>query len=191
MARETGERYRGVLYGGFMATRDGVRLIEYNARFGDPEAMNVLPILRGDFVELCSTVAAGTLDPANYSFLPRATVCKYIVPAAYPNPTPGTNTIVVPDEVQTGENVRWYWAASERGNGDVYLTSSRAGAIVGIDDSLAMAEGAAEHAAREIRGRVRHRSDIGTAKVIDARVRHMRSLRAEPTTDRRGTAVPG
>jgi phosphoribosylamine--glycine ligase len=46
--KKTGKPYVGVLYGGFMATRDGVKLIEYNARFGDPEAMNVLSILASD-----------------------------------------------------------------------------------------------------------------------------------------------
>ena len=40
-----GEGYKGILYGGFMATSNGVKLIEYNSRFGDPEAMNVLSIL--------------------------------------------------------------------------------------------------------------------------------------------------
>jgi phosphoribosylamine--glycine ligase len=191
LARDTGEPYRGVLYGGFMATRDGIRLIEYNARFGDPEAMNVLPLLQGDFVELCSSVAAGQLDRAGYSFAPKATVCKYIVPADYPDATAGTNAISVPDEVRAAENVHWYWSACEGEDGNVYLTSSRAGAVVGIDDSLTVAERAAEEAARQIRGRVRHRSDIGSARLVAARVRHMQSLRHNPTSDRRGLAVPG
>ena len=49
--RETGSLYKGVMYGGFIATKDGVKLLEYNARFGDPEAMNILPLLKTDFVE--------------------------------------------------------------------------------------------------------------------------------------------
>src|SRR3989338_1994109 len=47
--QETGLYYKGVMYGGFILTKDGVKLIEYNARFGDPEAMNVLPLLKTDF----------------------------------------------------------------------------------------------------------------------------------------------
>ena len=46
--KKTGSPYIGILYGGFMATRDGVKLIEYNSRFGDPEAMNVLSIMESD-----------------------------------------------------------------------------------------------------------------------------------------------
>ena len=57
---ETGEYYNGIMYGGFILTRDGVKLLEYNARFGDPEAMNVLPLLKTDFVSVCQ--AANTLS---------------------------------------------------------------------------------------------------------------------------------
>ena len=53
LLKETGHKYKGILYGGFMATRDGIRLLEYNARFGDPETMNVLPLLETDFVDIC------------------------------------------------------------------------------------------------------------------------------------------
>ena len=55
--KKTGHPYRGVLYGGFMATADGVRLIEYNARFADPEGMNIIPLFNSDFLEMCYAVA--------------------------------------------------------------------------------------------------------------------------------------
>jgi phosphoribosylamine--glycine ligase len=178
LASDTGEPYRGVLYGGFMATRDGLRLIEYNARFGDPEAMNVLPLLRGDFVELCSAVTEGRLGQVDCSFQPSATVCKYIVPSAYPQRSTGRERIVLPDEYRDAKDLKWFWAACEQDQDEVYLTSSRSGAFVGIGDSLQSAEALAERAAQKVQGPVRHRSDIGTAEVIDARIRHMNSLRS-------------
>ena len=58
---ETGTPYVGILYGGFMLTRDGVKVIEYNARFGDPEAMNVLSILESDFLSICISMVDGNL----------------------------------------------------------------------------------------------------------------------------------
>jgi phosphoribosylamine---glycine ligase len=180
LAEATGEPYIGVLYGGFMATRDGVRLIEYNCRFGDPEAMNVLPLLRADFVELCMAAAAGELRRVEYSFDAKATVCKYIVPEAYPSPSPVPHPISVPDDVRAASDVRWYWAASQQVGEDVFMTSSRAGAFIGIGDSLEEAERVAERAAQnlaELSGGVRHRADIGRSKVIAARVDHMRELR--------------
>ena len=57
----TGEPYRGILYGGFMATVNGVKLIEYNARFGDPEAMNLLALLRTDLASICNDIVEGNL----------------------------------------------------------------------------------------------------------------------------------
>jgi len=66
--QETGEYYKGVMYGGFIVTRDGVRLLEYNARFGDPEAMNILPLLKTDFVDICKAIINGTLKDLDVEF---------------------------------------------------------------------------------------------------------------------------
>ncbi|MBP2667610.1 MAG: phosphoribosylamine--glycine ligase [Firmicutes bacterium] len=60
--KETGEYYKGIMYGGFIITKSGIKLLEYNARFGDPEAMNTLPILRTDFVDVCTAIINGTLN---------------------------------------------------------------------------------------------------------------------------------
>jgi phosphoribosylamine--glycine ligase len=177
LASDTGERYRGVLYGGFIATRDGLRLIEYNSRFGDPEAMNVLPLLRGDFVELCSAVAAGELGRVDYAFEPKATVCKYIVPKAYPAPSAHNGVIRLPSDWRESKNLHWYWAACRLVDQSIYLTASRSGAVVGIGASLQEAETLAERAAQQVQGNVRHREDIGTSELVNARIRHMRSLR--------------
>lgn len=180
IARDTGEPYRGVLYGGFMATRDGTRLVEYNSRFGDPEAMNVLPILDADFVELCSAVTTGNLSRVSYSFAHKATVCKYVVPRAYPDPTASSEPVEV--DVQNDDaSLHWYWAACKEEDGQVLMTSSRAGAFVGVAESLSEAEAIAEKAASSMGGQVRHRPDIGRSEVVDARVRHMQALRTQPT----------
>ena len=184
LATETGEAYRGVLYGGFMATCDGVRLIEYNSRFGDPEAMNILPLLSADFVELCGAAAIGELARVDWSFERKATVCKYVVPSAYPGTSAAPERITVPDSDTLPADLKWYWAACRQDAGDVFLTSSRSGAFVGIGESLEEAEGIAEAAALDLEetngGRVRHRSDIGRPEVIGRRVSHMKSVRGTP-----------
>jgi phosphoribosylamine--glycine ligase len=182
LARETGEPYRGVLYGGFMVTRSGVRLIEYNCRFGDPEAMNVLPLLEGDFVELCAAAARGRLGTAEQSWQRRATVCKYMVPRDYPDVAPTPARIDVPPELRHATGLRWFWAACQRQNGEVFLTSSRSGAFVGIADTLEEAERIAEDAAQALEkhneGVIRHRRDIGTSELVERRVAHMGALRS-------------
>ena len=80
--KSSGVEYKGILYGQFMLTKAGIMVVEYNCRFGDPEAMNVLPLLRSDFIELAESAIDGTLKSTEYEL--SATVCKYVVPAGYP-----------------------------------------------------------------------------------------------------------
>ena len=171
--KETGEYYKGVMYGGFIATADGVRLIEYNARLGDPEAMNVLPVLKTDMVELSQAIVDGTLDRISLEFEDLATVCKYAVPEAYPdNP-------VKDDKVEKGDvgAAKLYYASVDKREDGLYMTGSRAIALVGIAPSIPEAEQIAENAVRNIKGRVFHRPDIGTAELIAKRIEHMKQLR--------------
>jgi phosphoribosylamine--glycine ligase len=83
--KETGERYQGILYGSFIATEKGVGVIEFNARFGDPEALNVLSILKTDFIAICNAIAKEKLEQLPIKFANLATVCKYSVPVGYPD----------------------------------------------------------------------------------------------------------
>lgn len=179
--RETGEYYRGVMYGGFMATADGVRLLEYNARFGDPEAMNTLPLLETDFVAVCRAVIAGTLDTLPIRFAKRATVCKYVVPKGYglPKDHPDARSTSARIEVGDVGAARLYHSSVDQRPDGLYMTTSRAIGVVGIADDLARAEAIAERAVGAIRGPVDHRSDIGTAPLIAKRVSHMRALRGK------------
>ena len=181
IAAETGQPYRGVLYGGFMATRDGLRIIEFNARFGDPEAMNVLPILKTDFLDVAYATATGTLGSLPVVFEPKATVCKYVVPESYPASKGVGDPIEIAADAATIEGLRIYWATARRAKGDpegaILLSGSRAVAFVGIADSVGEAEAIAERGAQCVRGPVRHRADIGSAEVIQQRVNHMARLR--------------
>src|SRR5208337_2163246 len=80
-----GQSYKGVLYGQFMNTAQGPKVIEFNARFGDPEAMNVLSLLTSDLSEIVYRIVEGSLSPSHAEFAPQATVCKYLVPEGYPD----------------------------------------------------------------------------------------------------------
>lgn len=175
---QSGLGYRGVLYGGFIATADGVRVIEYNARFGDPEVMNVLPLMKADFLEVCWGMALGTLASVNVSFDNRATVCKYVVPEGYPDgATPRQRLSGVPD---SGPDLRVFYGAVDQTDDGNFIEGSRSVAMVGIGDTIEAAEKIAEAAASRVQGQVRHRADIGTAKSIRARIEHMEMLRSEP-----------
>jgi phosphoribosylamine---glycine ligase len=178
---ETGRPYRGVLYGGFMATASGIKLIEYNARFGDPEAMNVIPIMSSDFLEVCWRAAIGELDQVAVSFEPKATVCKYVVPAAYPDGKGAGDVIDVEPLDPADGDTRLYWAAVNQVDSQVLLTGSRALALVGIGETVEAAEQRAEAAMARVHGPVRHRRDIGTESAIKKRIGHMEAIRRQPS----------
>jgi len=174
--KETGAKYKGILYGGFMVTRDGLRLLEYNARFGDPETMNVLSLLETDLVDICEAIIEERLHELPIRFRRRATVCKYIVPQGYPDhPIKGAriDLSAVPGE---SPNFRLYKAAVEERDGNWLMTGSRAVACVGIGPTLAEAEKVAEQAASAIKGPVFHRRDIGTRELIQKRIEHISAL---------------
>ena len=187
LMKECGEPYRGILYGGFMATARGVRLIEYNARFGDPEALNVLPILKSDFVSICQTIISGELNTKLVQFEAKATVCKYIVPEGYPENKDQRGQVVEfpwlshgrtlyqsPDGSGTGQV--YFGDISEDSDGSLLLGGSRTAGIVGIGDTIAEAEQIAEDLCRQVKGPVRYREDIGTDALIRKRVEMMRGL---------------
>ena len=174
---EVGRPYRGVLYGGFMATAHGVRLIEYNARLGDPEAMNVLPLLETDFLDVCEAVANGTLGELDIRFRKLASVCKYVVPAEYPSGKGAGDIITLPEGLADEPGLEISWAAVNLESEQFKLTGSRGVAFTGFAPTLAEAEAIAERGAASVQGPVRHRSDIGTAEVVGRRSEHMLSLR--------------
>lgn len=173
---ECNEAFTGILFGGFMATKNGVRLIEYNVRFGDPEALNVLPLLSTDFVEICEAILAGTLEKVNIEFFAQATVCKYVVPQGYPD-IPITDEKITIDFNALPENVEIFFRSVEEKDGSFYLKGSRAVAFTAVADTIAEAQYLAEKATQTVSGPVFHREDIGTAELLNSRKAMMDALR--------------
>ena len=174
LMKEFGYGFKGVLYGGFMATKYGVKLIEYNARFGDPEAMNVLSILETDFIDICDGITQGTLDQIDVRFKNKATVCKYAVPEGYPEkPIKGAKIDL--SKVEDQESL--FYASVDIVNGDLIEAGSRTVAVVGVDETIEKAEKLAQREISKIKGPLFYRKDIGTNKLIQEKTKHMESLR--------------
>ncbi len=141
------EDYRGILYGQYMLTSEGPKVIEFNARFGDPEAMNTLPVLETDFLDVLVAARDGESVP-DLEFADQATVCKYAVPEGYPtNPDAGAQVKV--DEESAGDALLYYASVDERDDG-IYTTTSRSFALVGLADSITEAEAIAEDASQSL-----------------------------------------
>ncbi|OGH58842.1 MAG: phosphoribosylamine--glycine ligase [Candidatus Magasanikbacteria bacterium RIFCSPHIGHO2_01_FULL_33_34] len=171
---EFNEEYKGIIYGGFMATKNGVNLIEYNARFGDPECMNILSLLESDFVELCLAIIKGNLTQDHARFAKKASVCKYAVPIGYPD-NPIKNKIIDVSAVENKELI--HYASVDMKENELYETGSRTIAIVSVSDSISDAELIAESEIKKIKGPLFHREDIGTEELIEKRIKMMADLR--------------
>ncbi|KFZ44856.1 phosphoribosylamine--glycine ligase [Smithella sp. SC_K08D17] len=181
LLKETGNPYKGVMYGGFIATKNGVKLLEYNARFGDPEAMNILPLLKTDFVEVCRHIIAGTLDKLKIEFEHKATVCKYVVPKGYGLPADHPDAASSKARIEVGNvgKARLYYSSVDKKEDGLYLSASRAIGIVGIAGDLAEARKIAEEGVKAVKGPVAYREDIGTEALIQKRIDHMKKIRKD------------
>jgi phosphoribosylamine--glycine ligase len=175
LAEECGAPYQGILYGGFMATRDGIRLIEYNARFGDPECLNLLSLLKTDFVQICRAIVDRTLADCSVEFASRASVCKYVVPEGYPKSPLVGDVVELPKPLPEG--VTLFLGSVDAKDGELVATGSRTAGVVAVAETIAEAEVLCEQVAQQIPGRFFHRADIGTAAAIARRVEHMNSVR--------------
>ncbi len=172
--KECGEKYKGIMYGGFIVTKNGVKLIEYNIRFGDPEAMNILPIMKTDFVDLCLAVINENLKDISLDFEKVATVCKYVVPKGYPdNPLKGEKIEIN----KIPENCEVFYGSVEKTGDELIMCGSRALAFVGKGKNLEEAEIFAQKGVESVKGKVFFREDIGTKELIQKRIDHMDIIR--------------
>ncbi len=158
----------GTLYGQFMLTKDGPKVIEFNARFGDPEAMNVLSLLRSDFTRICERMAERMHRPEGRgSSTRKASVCKYVVPQGYGVKSLSGEEIKVDEAAIAREGALLYYASVNEKDGRVFTTTSRSVGVVGLAGSIDEAERIAEKALGHVSGKVFVRHDI--AAEADAR----------------------
>ncbi|MBX3709564.1 MAG: phosphoribosylamine--glycine ligase [Gammaproteobacteria bacterium] len=176
LSLELNDKFIGILYGSFIATQNGVYVIEFNARFGDPESLNVLTILESDFVTICQALVTGNLVADQVKFSRQATVCKYAVPQGYPDVSVKDVAI---DVSAVKDQSHLYLSSVNAVEGKIFAMGSRTAAYVGVADSIFAAEEIAEKEICEIDGPLFHREDIGTKQLIQRRIDDMRRLREQ------------
>ncbi len=120
--RRLGIDYRGVLYAGLMLTAEGPKVLEYNVRFGDPEAQVVLPRYAGDLAALLAEAAAGRLT-SEPSFTDEACVTVVLAAGGYPTSPRTGDAISGVEEAEAGDGVTIFHAGAERGPGGRLLTT--------------------------------------------------------------------
>jgi phosphoribosylamine--glycine ligase len=182
---------RGIpFYTAFIHTDKGPKILEVNSRPGDPEIMNLLPILKDDFVEVCYNMRDGNLRKVN--FKNQATVVTYKVPPNYggyatvfPDRVDKTkvNTAVDLTEAQKlaekhGDSMRVYPGSMELRDGENFALGSRTVCVVGVaDDILEAREASLEGLGAIEGGALWNRNDIAAKEHIKQSIKHMEELR--------------
>ena len=174
LRKETGIEYKGILYGQFMLTKEGAKIVEYNVRFGDPEVMNVLSLMNNSFVDLIYSIIENNLKNASFERL--STVCVYLAPKGYPDNPLKDVKVKVEEEKINKENRRIFYASIREDNGDLYTTGSRALAIISKHKEILKAHEECYDAMKYIEGNLFYRKDIGSEYLIRKRIEKVKKL---------------
>lgn len=166
--RQEGTRYRGFLYVGLMLTAAGPRVIEFNVRFGDPEAQVVLPMLDEDFPALLAGVADGTLPDRPAAFRPEPHVCVVVAAGGYPDAVETGRVISGLDAAAAVPGALVLHAGTARRGGEVVTAGGRVLSVVGRGATHREAIDTAYRAASCIRfDGMQFRRDIGAKALAE------------------------
>lgn len=129
--KEEGRPFIGCLYAGLILTSDGIKVIEFNCRFGDPETQAVLPLLKGDFLKLLYSAAEGKLDKNSVSYNGGSAVCVVAASLGYPGQYKKGLEIFGLDEIP--ENTIVFHAGTKEDNGKILTNGGR---VLGVTSVL-------------------------------------------------------
>jgi phosphoribosylamine--glycine ligase len=160
--RAEGRPFRGFLYAGLMLTRDGPKVLEFNARLGDPEGQVVLPMLAEDLAPLLRDAAAGTLSRSSAHFSVGAAVGVVLASGGYPAHSETGKPIAGLGEAAQGPDVLVFHAGTAKRGDEVVTAGGRVLTVVGRGPDFGSAMSRAYEAASRISFEGMHyRKDIG------------------------------
>ena len=143
--------YRGCLYGGFMLTNDGPKVLEFNARFGDPETQVILPRLKNDLVEVMLACAEGRLDEVELAWRDEWAVAVVLTSAGYPGSYEKGKVITGIEDAEAMEDVTVYHAGTAvREDGELVTSGGRVLAVTALGDTFEAARDLAYEACEKI-----------------------------------------
>lgn len=161
MAAE-GRPYKGVLYAGLMIDRDRINVLEFNGRFGDPEAQPLLMRLKSDIVPIMQAVIDERLDQCQLDIDPRATVCVVMASGGYPGKYQKGHPINGLDKVKRMKDVMVFHAGTGNRDNRIVANGGRVLGVTALGDTVAAAIAKAYKAVEKISWKeVHYRRDIG------------------------------
>lgn len=142
--------FRGILYPGVMLTKEGPRVLEFNARFGDPETQVYLTRLESDLVELCEATLDGTLDRTELKWRPGAAVCVVMASGGYPGSYPKGKVITGLGAADSMPGTKVFHAGTTLKGSDIVTNGGRVLGVTAWAAELRTARDAAYTAVRQI-----------------------------------------
>ena len=143
-------KFRGIIYPGVMLTKSGPKVLEFNARFGDPETQVYLTRLENDLVELLEASAGGTLDKIELKWKPEASVCVVMASGGYPGSYAKGKPILGLAEAAKLPNTKIFHAGTARSGNEVVTNGGRVLGVAAWAKDLKAAQAAAYAAVEKI-----------------------------------------
>lgn len=160
--KDEGRTFKGCLYFGLMATPNGVKVIEYNCRFGDPETQVVLPLLNTDLVDIFEAVFRGTLEDIDIKWKSECCSCVVMASGGYPKSYPKGLEMSGMDENGQVNGVFVYHAGTKYADGKFYTNGGRVIGVTATGETLRAALDKSYKAVKKISFENAHyRTDIG------------------------------
>ncbi|MDP2891954.1 MAG: phosphoribosylamine--glycine ligase [Bacillota bacterium] len=131
--------FKGVLYFGLMLTKKGVKVLEYNARFGDPETQVILPRLKNELLDVMDAVIDGRLDQIQLEWDSRAAVCVIMASAGYPGQYQKGFEVMGLDTIAMLEDVMVFHAGTQREGEQIFTSGGRVLGVTALGDTLRLA----------------------------------------------------
>jgi len=145
-----GKEYKGVLYAGLILTKEGPKVLEFNARFGDPETQVILPRLKTDLIDILDAVIENRLHQINIQWEDNAAVCVVVASGGYPGKYQKGKVINGLERLEKMKNVIAFHAGTKFQDDQVVTSGGRVLGITAWDDTISKAKEKAYQAVKEI-----------------------------------------
>ena len=160
--------FRGLLYPGLMISADGVRVLEFNCRFGDPETQAILPRMKSDLLPLLEATIDGNIDTCTIEWDPRPAVTVVLASVGYPNKYETGKTISGLDAAARLDDVQMFHAGTKRVNDEIVTAGGRVLAATALGSTIEAARARAYEAVSRIQFENCHyRHDIALSAITD------------------------
>ena len=160
--------FRGLLYPGLMISADGVRVLEFNCRFGDPETQAILPRMKSDLLPLLEATIDGNIDTCTIEWDPRPAVTVVLASVGCPNKYETGKTISGLNAAARLDDVRIFHAGTKRVNDEIVTAGGRVLAVTALGSTIEAARARAYEAVSRIQFENCHyRHDIALSDITD------------------------